>query len=562
MFKCCILDCISYCANVLEKSLIKNNLPNLVLFIFINFGQYIIHQFFLHILFHLEGDFMKKLTPVFIISVTLAVLFILWGAIAPQNLEVVSGTAQNFLQEHFGWFYLISATVILLFTIYLSFSKYGNIKLGKDDDEPEYSTFSWFAMLFSAGMGIGLVFWGVAEPVSHFYAPPMGDAQSAEAAETALRFAFFHWGLHPWGIYALIALALAYFKFRKNAPGTISAIFYPLLGEGVNGPIGKTIDVIAVFATVFGVATSLGLGAIQINGGLTYLNSSIPNEFSTQIIIIIGVTILFILSAISGIGKGIKWLSNANIFLAILLMFFFLFAGPTTFLMNLFTTTLGNYVEFLPKMSFRLSPFNEGGSNWIKDWTIFYWAWWIAWSPFVGTFIARVSKGRTIREFVIGVLAVPTTFCALWFAIFGGTGIHMEMFQNGGIWSAMEQGNYTEIALFSTLDQLPFSMVASVLSIILISIFFITSADSATFVLGMQTTNGMLNPPLKIKLTWGLIQASAAAVLLWSGGLNALQTASIVSAFPFVFILICIMFSLHKGLKEEGMPVTRKKNVL
>lgn len=505
---------------------------------------------------------MKKLTPVFIISVTLAVLFILWGAIAPQNLEVVSGTAQDFLQEHFGWFYLISASVILLFTIYLSFSKYGNIKLGKDDDEPEYSTFSWFAMLFSAGMGIGLVFWGVAEPVSHFYAPPMGDAQSAEAAETALRFAFFHWGLHPWGIYALIALALAYFKFRKNAPGTISAIFQPLLGEGINGPIGKTIDVIAVFATVFGVATSLGLGAIQINGGLTYLNSNIPNGFSTQILIIIGVTILFILSAISGIGKGIKWLSNANIFLAILLMFFFLFAGPTTFLLNLFTTTLGNYVEFLPKMSFRLSPFNEGGSNWIKDWTIFYWAWWIAWSPFVGTFIARVSKGRTIREFVIGVLAVPTTFCALWFAIFGGTGIHIEMFQNGGIWSAMEQGNYTEIALFSTLDQLPFSMVASALSIILISIFFITSADSATFVLGMQTTNGMLNPPLKIKLTWGLIQSSAAAVLLWSGGLNALQTASIVSAFPFVFILLCIMFSLHKGLKEEGMPVTRKKNVL
>lgn len=504
---------------------------------------------------------MKKPTPVFTISVTLAFLFILWGAIAPKNLEIVSGNAQNFLQEHFGWFYLISASVILLFTIYLAFSKYGHIKLGKDDDEPEYSTFSWFAMLFSAGMGIGLVFWGIAEPVSHYYVPPMGEAQSAEAAENALRFTFFHWGLHPWGIYALIALALAYFKFRKGAPGTVSATFYPLLGDKINGPIGKTIDVIAVFATVFGVATSLGLGAVQINGGLTYLNSNIPSGFNTQILIIIGVTILFMLSAISGIGKGIKWLSNSNIFIAILLLLFFLFAGPTTFLLNLFTTTLGNYLEFLPRMSFRLAPFNDANSTWIQDWTIFYWAWWIAWSPFVGTFIARVSKGRTIREFIIGVLAVPTTFCALWFAIFGGTGIYLEMFQNSGIWEAMEQGSYTENALFATLDQLPFSTIASILSIILISTFFITSADSATFVIGMQTTNGMLNPPLKIKLIWGFIQAGAAAVLLWSGGLNALQTASIVSAFPFVFILICIMFSLHKGLLEEGIIITKKKKV-
>lgn len=504
---------------------------------------------------------MKKLTTVFIVSFTLAILFILWGAIAPKNLETVSTQAQNFLQDHFGWFYLISASVILLFTIYLAFSKYGNIKLGKDDDEPEYSTFSWFAMLFSAGMGIGLVFWGVAEPISHFNVPPYGDAQTADAAENALRFSFFHWGLHPWGIYALIALALAYFKFRKDAPGTISATFYPLLGDRINGPIGKTIDIIAVFATVFGVATSLGLGAIQINGGFTYLNSNIPNAFSTQIIIIIGVTILFMLSAISGIGRGIKWLSNGNIALAILLLLFFLFFGPTTFLLNLFTTTLGSYIEYLPRMSFRLSPFDEEGGAWIQNWTVFYWAWWISWSPFVGTFIARVSRGRTIREFILGVLAVPTTFCAFWFTIFGGTGIHFDMFNNAGIWDAMGQGDYSEIALFATLGELPLATIATVLSIILICTFFITSADSATFVIGMQTTNGMINPPLRIKVIWGVVQSAAAAVLLWSGGLNALQTAAIVSAFPFVFILLCIMISLRKGLKEEEPIKTKRKKV-
>src|SRR5690625_3035206 len=422
--------------------------------------------------------------------------------------------------------------------------------------------FSWFAMLFSAGMGIGLVFWGVAEPVSHYFIPPYGDPESTEAAEAALRFSFFHWGLHPWAIYALIALSLAFFKFRKDAPGTISATFYPILGDRVKGPIGKTIDTIAVFATVFGVATSLGLGAIQINGGLTYLNSGISNGFGTQIVIIIGVTILFMLSVISGIGRGIKWLSNAHVVLAILLLFFFLFMGPTTFLLNLFTTTIGSYAEHLPRMSFRLAPFSEEGGEWIQGWTIFYWAWWIAWSPFVGTFIARVSKGRTIRQFIIGVLAVPTTFCAFWVTIFGGTGIYFEMFKNTGIWNAMEQGDYTEIALFSTLSHLPLPTIATVLAIVLISTSFITSADSAPFVIGMQTTNGMFNPPLRIKIVWGLIQSAAAAVLLWSGGLNALQTASIVSAFPFVFILLFMMVSLHKGLSEEVREKVKKKTNL
>lgn len=502
---------------------------------------------------------MRKFTPVFIISLAIILAFILWGTINNTNLYNVSSAVQSFLQIRFGWFYLISATAILIFVIYLAFSKYGNIKLGQDDDEPEYSTFSWLAMLFSAGMGIGLVFWGVAEPISHFFEPATGDPESGKAAAESLRFTFFHWGLHPWGVYALIALTLAFFKFRKGAPGTISATFQPLLGERTDGVLGKTIDIIAVFATVFGVATSLGLGAIQINGGLSYLNSNIPNSISTQLIIIAGVTILFTLSTLSGIGRGIKWLSNANIILAILLLIFFLLAGPTTFLLDLFTTTIGNFIQYFPEMSFRMAPFNEENSSWIQNWTIFYWAWWISWSPFVGTFIARVSKGRTIREFIIGVLAVPTIFSMIWFSIFGGTGIYLEMFKDAGIWEAMKQGEYTEIALFATLGELPWSTFLTVIAIILISTFFITSADSATFVVGMQTTNGMLNPPMSIKLTWGIIQASAAAVLLWAGGLEALQTAAIVSAFPFVFILLFMMISIRRVLKEEYKSSSRRR---
>lgn len=501
----------------------------------------------------------EKLTPVFLISLSLTAVFIIWGALTPDNLESVSSNIQSFLQHRFGWFYLLSASAILIFVIYLAFSKFGHIKLGADDDEPEYSTISWIAMLFSAGMGIGLVFWGVAEPVSHYFVPPSGEGESADAAMLAMRFTFFHWGLHPWGIYALIALSLAFFQFRKGQRGLISTTFYPLIGDRVYGPIGKTIDVIAVFATVFGVATSLGLGAIQINGGLSYLNENIPVTFSTQLLIIAGVTILFTLSALSGIGRGIKWLSNANVLVAILLMLFVLFTGPTTFLLNLFTSTLGNYAEYLPQMSFRMSPFNEDNESWIQSWTIFYWAWWIAWSPFVGTFIARISKGRTIREFIIGVLAVPTAFSAIWFSVFGGTGIFFEMFEGVGIWDAMDQGANTEVALFATLSELPLSTIAIVLSIMLISTFFITSADSATFVVGMQTTNGMLNPPLRVKLTWGVVQAGSATVLLWSGGLNALQTASIVSAFPFAIILTLMMFSIHKALQQEYQSINRKR---
>lgn len=508
---------------------------------------------------------MNQVTRVFYISVVAAFLFIIWGIlpedlIGSANLSNVTSQIQGFLTEKFGWFYLLSATGFLIFAIFLVFSKYGKLKLGKPDDEPEYPYITWFAMLFSAGMGIGLVFWGAAEPLSHFHTPPIPgmDPTSEEAAQSAMKYSFFHWGLHPWAIYAVLALALAYFKFRKDAPGVISAALTPILGEKrVKGPIGTLIDFIAVFATIFGVATSLGLGALQISSGLAFTIPGLSDTFTLQLIIIVVVTVLFMISAMTGLNKGIKYLSNTNIVLALLLMFFLLFAGPTNFIMDFFTTTFGSYIRDLPYMSFRLTPFDED-SSWVQGWTIFYWAWWISWAPFVGTFIARVSKGRTIREFILGVLLVPTVFGALWFSVFGGTTIFLEYFQ--GININKDMGDLgTEVALFSMLEHIPLGGIMSFIGLLLISTFFVTSADSATFVLGMQTTNGSLNPKNQVKFTWGIIQAGAAAVLLWQGGLESLQTAAIIAAFPFTFIMILICFSLYKQFSEDAKKVDLKK---
>jgi len=507
---------------------------------------------------------MKSVTRVFFLSLAVAIIFIIWGIIGKEtlptyNLNDVTGRIQNFLVNKFGWFYLLSATGFLIFALFLIFSKYGNIKLGKENDEPEYSYLTWFAMLFSAGMGIGLIFWGAAEPISHYYNPPTSDPETPNAAREALRYSFFHWGLHPWGIYAVIALALAYFQFRKEAPGLISSILTPLLGEKrTSGPIGTLVDFIAVFATIFGVATSLGFGAKQISGGVAYMFEGLNDDFTLQLIIILIVTFLYMISAQTGLNKGIKYLSNTNIVLAIALMVFMLFAGPTNFIMDLFTTTLGSYVQNLPLMSFKLSPFEQ--SSWTQDWTVFYWAWWIAWAPFVGTFIARVSKGRTVREFILGVLLVPTIFGGLWFSVFGGTAVHLEFFEGTNI-QQLVSDNGAEVALFSVLENMPLGGIMSFIAILLISTFFITSADSATFVLGMQTTKGDLNPPNPVKFIWGIVQSSAAAILIWQGGLGALQTASIIAAFPFAMIMILMVFSLLKSFQEEGRkyPLTRQK---
>ncbi|GAJ40840.1 glycine betaine uptake BCCT transporter [Saccharococcus caldoxylosilyticus] len=502
---------------------------------------------------------MRKVSTVFYISIIIVILFIIWGVIPASklpdyNLGAVSTAVHSFLIDRFGWFYLLAATTFLVFCLFLIFSKYGNIRLGEDDEKPEYSSATWFAMLFSAGMGIGLVFWGVAEPISHYHTPPAGEGGTPEAARLAMRYAFFHWGLHPWAIYGVIALALAYFQFRKKEPGVISRLLRPIFGDKVNGAVGITIDTLSVYATIFGVATSLGLGAIQIGGGLSRLFPAIPNNFITQLIIIIVVTFLFMTSAQTGLNKGIKILSDTNIALAVWLMLFLLFVGPTSFIMDVFTTTIGTYLQNLPSMSFRLTPFEQ--SDWPKSWTIFYWAWWIAWAPFVGTFIARISRGRTIREFMIGVLAVPTVFSALWFSVFGGSALYLERFQHISIIDVMNDKGM-ETALFFMLQQFPFGTILSGLAILLICTFFVTSADSATFVLGMQTTNGMLNPPNSVKFIWGIAQSAAAVILLWTGGLQALQTASIVAAFPFAIIMILIVISLIRSFQKE--PIAKKR---
>ncbi|MGG6310821.1 glycine betaine uptake BCCT transporter [Paenibacillus macerans] len=485
---------------------------------------------------------------VFYISLAVILLFVLWGAVAPEQMAASAEQALSFSTVNFGWFYLMATLAFLCFSFYLAFSKYGQIKLGSDDDEPEYSTVSWFAMLFSAGMGIGLVFWGVAEPLSHYLVPPEeAKGGTALAARLAMRYSFFHWGLHPWGVYTVISLTLAYFQFRKGYKGLISMTFIPLLGRKlVEGYLGKTIDVLAVIATAFGVATSLGLGTLQISGGLHHLFGW-DNNITVQAMIICVVTVLFLISATTGLDKGIRILSNTNLVMAVILMLFVLFAGPTSFIFDTLTVTLGGYLQNLIVMSLRLTPFTQG--TWVGLWTLFYWAWWIAWAPFVGTFIARVSKGRTIKEFVLGVLLVPSVFGFLWFSVFGGTGLNLEMFNHVELAKAVQEDVTT--ALFLTLEQLPFGLLVTAIATMLIITFFITSADSATFVLGMLSSQGNLNPSNKVKIVWGILQSLMALILLISGGLNGLQTASIVAALPFAVIMLGMCVSLLKALKEE-----------
>ena len=477
----------------------------------------------------------------------MAVAFLVWGAVAPTQMAMVTTAIQSWLLAAFGWFYLLCAAGLLILAATLIVSKYGDIPLGKDGEQPEFPLVTWFAMLFCAGMGIGLVFWGVAEPTAHYYDPPNGVGETPEAARLALRYAFFHWGLHPWAIYAMVAMGLAYFQFRKGKPGLFSASCEPLFGERMRGALGQGIDVLAVFATIFGVATSLGFGAIQISGGVSHL-FALPNTILLQLLMIAGVTVLYMVSAQTGLHRGIKYLSNLNLVLAVSFLGFLLCLGPTRFIMEVFTSALGDYLQNLPRMSLNLAPFDD--SRWIQEWTLFYWAWWIAWAPFVGTFIARISRGRTVREFVMGVLLAPTLFCAFWFSVFGGTAISLDMFEQVGMKQVIEsQGK--EVALFTLLEQFPFGGLTSLLAMGLIATFFITSADSATFVLGTFTSNGNLNPPNAIKLTWGVIQSVVAAVLLWSGGLQGLQMGSILAAFPFAVIILFLMVSLLRSFREE-----------
>ncbi len=445
-------------------------------------------------------------------------------------------------------------TGFLLFVLFLALSRFGKIRLGRDGEQPEFRTVSWLSMLFAAGVGLSFLFWGVAEPASHFGVPPYGmvEAESTGSAELGMQYTFYHWGLHPWAVYALVALAMAYFGFRRGGGGTlISSVLRPLLGDRVDGPLGKAVDILAIFAVLFGVATALGIGALQLGGGLGYV-FGLPESSTVQISIIGVLTAMFLISAATGLSRGILYLSLINMSIAGLLALFVLVVGPTGFLLGTLARSTGDYALGLLPMSFQSTSFSP--AEWAENWTLFYWAWWISWAPFVGSFIARISRGRTIREFVAGVLLAPTAVSFIWFAVFGGSAIYQDLFNGASIAQTAQED--LPRALFDTLAALPLGAVTSVLALVLVSIFFVTSGDSATFVLGSMSTGGSEEPATGVKLTWGLVVAAFAAVLLLAGGLDALQTATITAAVPFAGVIICMCVALYRALSEEDTGYT------
>jgi choline/glycine/proline betaine transport protein len=491
--------------------------------------------------------------PVFWPATILIVLFIgvtLWVG---EPMEEIFGNMKTFITDQTGWLFILVVNIFIIFCIYVGFSKYGRIKLGGKDAETEFSTSAWFAMLFSAGMGIGLLFWGVAEPVSHYANSPISEDYSPEAAQNAMNLTFLHWGFHAWAIYAVVALALAFFAYNRKLPLTIRSVFYPLLGERVNGWIGDVIDVFAVLATLFGLATSLGLGVQQVSGGLFYL-FEIPNTVWTQVLLIAGITMIATISVVSGIDKGVKFLSEWNVRIAAALLIFVLIFGPTLFIMRGFIQNVGNYMSNFIKVSTWTEAIRDKG--WQGDWTVFYWAWWISWSPFVGMFIARVSKGRTIREFILGVLLIPALLTFLWMTAMGGSAIYLDM-QAGNHDLANNIVADASTALFVFIQEFPLSMLGSIIGLFLVTSFFVTSSDSGSLVIDNITSGGKLDSPVPQRVFWATAEGAVAAVLLIGGGLGALQTASITTGLPFLFILVLMMYSLNKGLKSEYLKMTQ-----
>jgi choline/carnitine/betaine transport len=498
---------------------------------------------------------------VFGVAAGLSVAFVLVGAIWPDDLAEATGEILGWITRNFGWLFVLTSAAFVVFSAYLAFSRYGNIKLGPDDSEPEFSTFSWVSMMFATGMGIGLMFWGVAEPLTHLNAPPMGLAEpgSSEGAQLAMEYSFFHWGFHPWAMYAVIGLSIGYFAYRKGYGNLISATFRPLLGDrAAQGP-GKAIDVMAIFATLFGSATSLGLGALQITGGIDNVFGEGGGDKTLAVIVIAILTACFVASAVSGVEKGIKYLSNANAIAAALLVFFLFIVGPTVFILSTFTETMGDYLTQLPGLSFATGVF--GGNEWLNGWTIFYWAWWISWTPFVGMFIARISKGRTIRQFVIYVILVPSLVSFVWFSILGGTAINLQLHE-GWLPPVTDTGGIAlEASLFDLLREYPLSSITVALAVFLVAIFFVTGADAASIVMGMLSQHGKEEPMRWLVVFWGVATGAVAAVLLWAGGLSALQTLCIIVAGPFMLVLIGMCFSLLKALREETFEATLPSRV-
>ncbi len=495
-----------------------------------------------------KAPWIKVNPPVFIGAGGLCLLFVLFTVLAPETAESAFSAVQEWVIQTAGWFYILSVALFLLFVVILALSDYGHIKLGPDHSEPDYSYISWFAMLFSAGMGIGLMFFGVAEPVMHTMTPPVGDPGSVEAARQAMRITFFHWGVHAWAIYAVVALSLAYFAFRHNLPLTIRSAFYPLIGERIYGPIGHAVDIFAVVGTLLGVATSLGFGAMQVNAGLNYLFDW-PISIGLQVVLIAVITVFATISVGLGLDGGIRRVSELNLFLAALLMVFVLVAGPTVHLLQAYVQNVGHYLSGLVDITFNLYAYEPKG--WIGGWTLFYWGWWIAWSPFVGMFIARVSRGRTIRQFVLGVLIVPVGFTFMWMTFFGNTALHMIL-EQGITQLADAVAADTSVALFRFFEHLPLSTLASLLATVLVVTFFVTSSDSGSLVVDMLTSGGTdEETPVWQRIFWSVAEGVIAAALLVAGGLTALQTATIASALPVTVVMLFMCWGLLRALRLE-----------
>ena len=487
--------------------------------------------------------------PVFLTSACLIILFSAYGGAFSDHAAATFASIQSWLVTYMGWFYMGVVALFFIWIIYLACSKYAHIKLGPDDSSPDYSYASWFAMLFSAGMGIGLLFFGVAEPITHFNSPPVGEGNTVEAAQNAMLFTYFHWGLQAWTTYIVVGLSLAYFSYRHGLPLTMRSALYPIIGERVHGRIGHSVDVFAVLGTMFGVATSLGIGAMQINAGLNYLFQVNISEV-TQVLIIAVITGFATISVVSGLDAGIRRISELNIVLAILLLTFILLAGPTAQLLGSFIQNIGNYLSNMTSLTFNLYAYQP--KEWMGEWTLFFWAWWISWSPFVGIFIARISKGRTIREFILGVLLVPTGFTFLWLSIFGNSALFIELGGDGGAISAATL-NQMPTALFVLLEQLPWTTIVSMVAVLLIVTFFVTSSDSGSLVIDTITSGDNKDSATWQRLFWAVSQGIVASVLLVGGGLAALQAATLSSALPIAFIMILMCLGLARKLKTEDV---------
>ncbi|PSJ36586.1 BCCT family transporter [Zobellella taiwanensis] len=489
------------------------------------------------------------LIPVFIPAVIVIALMVIGTMSNPQLAGDIFSATLAYITRSFGWFYMLSVAIFLVFIVSIAFTRWGNIKLGPDHAEPEYSFPAWFAMLFSAGYGIALLFFGVAEPVLHYAAPPEGPALTVDAAKQAMQIAFFHWGFHIWAIYGLVGLALAYFAFRHGLPLSMRSTLYPIIGEKIHGPMGHVVDIFAILGTLFGIATTLGLSVAQINAGLNYLWPQIPVNTTVQIIAIIAITGLAILSVVAGMDKGVKRLSILNMVLAISLMLFVFAVGPTIFILNTFMQNTGSYLSNIVERTFNLQAYTA--SDWIGNWTLFIFGWTIAWAPFVGLFIAKISRGRTIRQFVVGVMVVPTIFTFLWFSVFGDTALHLIMVEGYTALIDEVQADHA-IALFKLFERLPLTSIVSFITVILIITFFVTSSDSGSLVIDSLASGGAQHTPAWQRVFWASTEGIVAAALLLAGGLGALQTASIVSALPFAIIMLIAAIGMWRALIIEG----------